>query len=97
MCCAIVFGSLHGLLQDDSGTVIANGQVTLRAADGQRFGNCAETLTSSVTEGRYAFDGIPFGIPLVYTATADGHQRTEGTATVPKGPITYLTITLKRN
>jgi hypothetical protein len=96
VCCAIVHGSIQGSVTGPDGAAVTDVQVTARSTNGMQFGGCAATATSSVVNGRYAFNAVPFGMTLILEATAPGYARYEQTLTLAKGPLLTHDVTLQK-
>jgi hypothetical protein len=97
VCCGIVFGSIQGTVKGMDGEAVVNAAVTLRTTDGSLLGGCSNKATSTVVDGAYAFNAVPFGLSVVIGATAPGYEPFEQTVTLPKGTIYTVDIQMKRS
>ncbi|MBC7542804.1 MAG: carboxypeptidase regulatory-like domain-containing protein [Candidatus Sericytochromatia bacterium] len=93
-CCAILWGSLHGTVQDRRAQPQAGVTVTLKTRTGAPLGDCAQKQSVLTDDtGKYAFDTVPFDVPLEVVATSPTLGTQTQSATVVKGPIVYLDFT----
>lgn len=96
-CCDVVYGALHGTIVGEDGELIDTAHVTLRSLGQYLLGGCSDTEAIAVTDGRFAFNAVPFDTPLVLTAVVDGYAPFRATTRVPKGPVMDVVVRMKRD
>lgn len=95
VCCGIVFGSLQGTVQDPDGGAVEGATVRLRTTRGDLLGNCSDTAATVTARGEFAFNAVPFGLPLALDVLTPGFKPHRQDLAVPKGPLLRLTIQLQ--
>jgi hypothetical protein len=78
------------------GQVVNGAKILARSTNGALLGGCSDTVASTVVDGRYAFNNVPFGMSLAITATASGFDPYAQTVTLPKGTIHVHNIRMQR-
>jgi hypothetical protein len=93
-CCAILFGSLHGTVVDRRAQPQAGVTVTIKTRTGAPLGDCSKQQSVLTDDtGRYAFDSVPFGVPLDIVATSATLGSQTQTTTLVKGPLLFIDFT----
>jgi hypothetical protein len=94
VCCDILWGSLHGTVKDTRGQPQSGVMVTLQTKTGAPLGDCyRQASVTTDDEGRYAFNTVPFDVPLVVVATSPRLGSQTANTTVIRGPMVYLDFT----
>lgn len=96
-CCDIVYGALHGTIVDEDGQVLSTAHVTLRSVGQYLLGGCSDTEAVAVTDGHFAFNAVPFDVPLLLTAAVDGYAPFRAATLVSKGPVMEVVVRMKRD